>query len=105
MLVRVLRVLVLWGRLCGCRLYCVGFAGVGAPFCQVFVRHFAKFSCAILPSFDENAAVKMRPMTLYELDEDRMRKPVFLAVLSGTAKVAYRREDGVLVIPIGCLGP
>ena len=39
------------------------------------------------------------------VDEGRMQKPVFLAVLSGTAKVAYRREDGVLVIPIGCLGP
>lgn len=39
------------------------------------------------------------------IDEDRMPKPAFLAVLSGTAKIAYRRKDGVYVIPIGCLKP
>ena len=31
-------------------------------------------------------------------------KPTFLAVITGT-KYAYKREDGVLVIPIGCLRP
>jgi predicted AAA+ superfamily ATPase len=31
-------------------------------------------------------------------------KPSFLAVITGT-KYAYKREDGVLVIPIGCLRP
>ena len=39
------------------------------------------------------------------IDETKMQKPTFLAVLSGTAKVAYRRPDGVYVIPIGCLKP
>ncbi|MBQ8985197.1 ATP-binding protein [Candidatus Saccharibacteria bacterium] len=39
------------------------------------------------------------------IDETETQKPVFLAVLSGTAKIAYRRPDGVFVIPIGCLGP
>ncbi len=37
------------------------------------------------------------------VDVEKMRKPSFLMVLSGTAKVAYKRPDGVLVVPIGCL--
>ena len=39
------------------------------------------------------------------VDVEKMREPSFLMVLSGTAKVAYRREDGVFVVPIGCLKP
>ena len=31
-------------------------------------------------------------------------KPSFLAVISAT-NYAYKRKDGVYVIPIGCLGP
>lgn len=38
------------------------------------------------------------------IDDSRMQAPTFLAIISGTAKVAYRRPDGVFVIPIGCLG-
>lgn len=34
----------------------------------------------------------------------RTRPPEFLAVVVGLAKQAYRRDDGVYVIPIGCLG-
>ena len=37
------------------------------------------------------------------IDETKMRSPSFLAVISGTAKMAYKRPDGVLVVPIGCL--
>jgi len=39
-----------------------------------------------------------------KINTDKMGKPSFLAVITGT-KYAYRREDGVLVIPIGCLRP
>lgn len=39
-----------------------------------------------------------------KIDTDKMSKPTFLAVITGT-KYAYKREDGVLVIPIGCLRP
>jgi len=35
----------------------------------------------------------------------RTREPEFLAVLVGKGDIAYRREDGVLVIPIATLGP
>ena len=39
------------------------------------------------------------------VDLEKMQKPSFLMVLSGTAKIAYRRKDGVYVVPIGCLKP
>lgn len=33
-----------------------------------------------------------------------MREPEFLAVLTGVGEAAYRRADGVLVIPLRALG-
>jgi predicted AAA+ superfamily ATPase len=38
------------------------------------------------------------------VDTDRLLSPSFLMVLTAT-EVGYRRADGVLVVPIGCLGP
>lgn len=38
-----------------------------------------------------------------KIDSTRMAKPAFLMVLTGIEGVAYRREDGVYVVPIGCL--
>ena len=38
-----------------------------------------------------------------KIDTERMRDPSFLMVLTGTGEYAYRRDDGVLVVPIGCL--
>lgn len=38
-----------------------------------------------------------------KIDTTKMNKPAFLMVLTATGDYAYRREDGVLVIPIGCL--
>ena len=37
------------------------------------------------------------------IDTDKMPPPTFMAVIIGVGKYAYRREDGVYVIPIGCL--
>ena len=37
-----------------------------------------------------------------KIDKDLMKTPSFLAVITGNG-YAYRREDGVYVIPIGCL--
>lgn len=37
------------------------------------------------------------------IDSDTMGSPSFLMVLTGTTKYAYRRKDGVYVIPVGCL--
>lgn len=38
-----------------------------------------------------------------KIDTEKMNKPSFLMVLVGVGKYAYRREDGVYVVPIGCL--
>lgn len=38
-----------------------------------------------------------------KIDTDRMKAPSFLMVLTGTARYAMRRQDGVLVVPVGCL--
>ena len=37
-----------------------------------------------------------------KINTDKMLEPSFLMVLTGT-ELAYRREDGVLVVPVGCL--
>ncbi len=38
-----------------------------------------------------------------KIDTSKMQKPTFLMVLCGVAPFAYRRKDGVFVLPIGCL--
>lgn len=38
-----------------------------------------------------------------DIDTTRMKKPSFMMVLIGVGKYAYKREDGVYVVPIGCL--
>jgi len=49
----------------------------------------------------ENAAKNLK--TLREkINLDKMREPSFLMVLTGT-ELAYRREDEVNIVPIGCL--
>lgn len=38
-----------------------------------------------------------------KIDTTKMRPPSFLMVLTGVGQYAYRRKDGVYVVPIGCL--
>lgn len=38
-----------------------------------------------------------------KIDTTKMKAPSFLMVLTGTSPYAYRRPDGVFVVPIGCL--
>ena len=40
-----------------------------------------------------------------KLDGTRMKTPAFKMVVVADGEFAYRREDGVLVCPIGCLRP
>ena len=40
-----------------------------------------------------------------KLDTAKMKEPSFLMVLVGVGDIAYRRQDGVYVVPIGCLKP
>ena len=39
------------------------------------------------------------------IDQDKMNKPAFLAIITATDSFAYQREDGIYVIPIACLKP
>lgn len=38
-----------------------------------------------------------------KIDTDKMKTPSFLMVLTGLGDYAYRRKDGVYVVPVGCL--
>lgn len=38
-----------------------------------------------------------------KIDTTKMKAPSFLMVLTGIGDYAYRRADGVYVVPIGCL--
>lgn len=38
-----------------------------------------------------------------KINTDKMKEPSFLMVLTGPGDFAYRRKDGVYVVPIGCL--
>lgn len=40
-----------------------------------------------------------------KIDADKMKEPAFMMVLTGLGSFAYRRPDGIYVVPIGCLGP
>lgn len=50
----------------------------------------------------EEGAASLKAMRL-KIDTDKMHEPSFLMVLTGTGDYAYRRKDGVYVVPIGCL--
>ena len=50
----------------------------------------------------EDGAKSLKSMEA-KIDTDRMNPPSFLMVLTGIGDWAYRRQDGVYVIPIGCL--
>ena len=50
----------------------------------------------------EEGAKSLKSMEA-KIDTDKMNTPSFLMVLTGTGDYAYRRQDGVYVVPIGCL--
>ena len=52
----------------------------------------------------EEAAESLLRFTT-KVDTSRHGQPAFLGVIISNGSYAYRREDGVHVIPIGCLGP
>lgn len=37
------------------------------------------------------------------IDTTRMKAPSFCMVLTGVGNYAYRRQDGIYVVPVGCL--
>jgi predicted AAA+ superfamily ATPase len=52
---------------------------------------------------DEGAESLLRLQS--EIDTTRMKSPAFLMVVTGVGDFPYTREDGVYVVPIGCLKP
>ena len=52
----------------------------------------------------EEGAKSLKAMEA-KIDTDKMNAPSFLMVLTGTGDFAYRRPDGIYVVPIGCLKP
>lgn len=50
----------------------------------------------------EEGAKSLKSMAA-KIDTDKMNAPSFLMVLTGTGDYAYRRQDGVCVVPVGCL--
>lgn len=51
---------------------------------------------------EEEGAKNLKKLSR-KIDTDKMNEPSFLMVLTGLGSYAYQREDGVLVVPIGCL--
>lgn len=51
----------------------------------------------------EEGAKNLKKLSV-RLDTAKMKDPSFLMVLTGTGNYAFKREDGVLVVPVGCLG-
>lgn len=50
----------------------------------------------------EEGAVNLKTLNS-KLDTEKMKNPSFLMILVGTGDFAYRRDDGIYVVPVGCL--
>lgn len=55
-----------------------------------------------LGSHEFDKAVKNLKVFSETIDTEKMNKPAFLMALTGT-QLGYRRDDGIFVVPIGCL--
>ena len=65
--------------------------------------HWGAFEIKLGMNQVDEAAEKLLKMN--EKFQDSRRPPEFLCVLVGLSSYAYRREDGVYVVPITALGP
>ena len=50
-----------------------------------------------------NEAINNLKTLADKIDDKKMNKPEFLMVLIGIGDYAYKRDDGVYIVPIGCL--
>jgi hypothetical protein len=53
----------------------------------------------------EEAAAETLLRLKRKLVDGRQRPPAFLAIVIGVGGLAKRRDDGIVVAPIDCLGP
>ena len=49
-----------------------------------------------------NGIASLKALTS-KIDTNRMKEPSFRMVLTAVGKFAYRQEDGIFIVPIGCL--
>ena len=47
--------------------------------------------------------VKTLKDVLRRIDTDKMGEPAFMAIITGTERYAYRRDDGIIILPLGAL--
>ena len=47
--------------------------------------------------------VKTLKGVLRRIDTDKMGEPAFMAIITGTERYAYRRDDGIIILPLGAL--
>ena len=53
-----------------------------------------------------NEGAKTLNLLAEQIDTSRMKAPAFKLILTTTGEYAFRRpEDGIYVVPIGCLKP
>ena len=51
-----------------------------------------------------NEGVETLTSLAKQIDTTRMKAPAFMMILTATGEYAYRRpEDGIYIVPIGCL--
>lgn len=50
-----------------------------------------------------NEASKTLTELAAKIDTNKMKSPSFLMILTATGNYAYRRKDGIFVVPLGCL--
>jgi uncharacterized protein len=50
-----------------------------------------------------NEGVKTLNAFASKIDTKTMKTPSFMMILTATGNVAYRRDDGIMIVPIGCL--
>lgn len=50
-----------------------------------------------------NEGAKTLTSLASKIDTDKMKAPAFKMILTATGNYAYRREDGILVVPSSCL--
>lgn len=58
--------------------------------------------CADIENNIEEGAKNLK-LLASKIDTTKMKAPSFLMMLTGTTRYAIRREDGVYVVPVGCL--
>ena len=52
--------------------------------------------------FIEDAAENLKSLS-NKIDTSKMPAPSFLMIVIGIGEFAYKREDGIFIVPIGCL--